>query len=229
MLLLAHAGYTVGGGWLAQRLGLNRAVDFRLLLFMPILPDIIDRVLFVFVIPDAQSGRLIAHTLVFQLLLFAVLVAISRGLWIYGLASLMHLALDAGGLSVERAFWPFTGAELENVRIVSGSALDQPFWERALDRVGDNILAYTDAGAVSILFEIGGLAVLAAFALRARLYKRERLSLMAVPSGSDSICRLSQAISLPRKHSDRSVSLCPLVGILVSIPDHFSHSEELNA
>lgn len=179
MLLLAHAGYTIGGGWLAQRLRLKRAVDFRLLLFMAILPDIIDRILFVLVIPDAQSGRLIAHTLVFQLLLFAVLVAIRRGFWIYGLASLMHLALDAEGLSVEQAFWPLIGADLENVRIVSGSALGQPFWERALERVGDNIHAYTDAGAVSILFDMGGLVVLAAFALRARLYERERLSLMA--------------------------------------------------
>ncbi|MEE8369980.1 MAG: metal-dependent hydrolase [Dehalococcoidia bacterium] len=178
MLLLAHVGYTVGGGWLAQRLRFKEAVDFRLLVFMAILPDIIDRALWVLVIPDAQSGRLVAHTLIFQLVLFAVLVAIRRGFWIYGLASLMHLALDAQGLSPEQAFWPFTGADLENLRIVSGSAPSEPFWERALDRVRQNTNAYTEAGALAILLDMGGLVVLAAFAVSARLYERGRFFLM---------------------------------------------------
>ena len=178
MLLLAHVGYTVGGGWLAQRLRLREAIDFRLLVFMAILPDIIDRALWVLVLPDAQSGRLVAHTLIFQFVLLAVLVVIRRGFLIYGLASLMHLALDSQGLSPEQAFWPFAGADLENIRIVVGSAPSDPFWERALDRVRQNTNSYTEAGTVSILTDLGGLIVLGAFAMGARLYERGRLTLM---------------------------------------------------
>src|SRR3990172_7065059 len=122
MLLLGHVGYTVGGGWAAQRLRLKNPVDFRLIAFMAIFPDVVDRALYVLFIPDAASGRLIAHTLVFQLALFAVLVVIRRGFWVYGLASLLHLALDGQGLSAEQVLWPVLGSGLENVEIVSGSA-----------------------------------------------------------------------------------------------------------
>ena len=180
MLLLAHAGYTVSGGWAAQRLRLKSAVDFRLLVFMALLPDIIDRVLYVFVIPDAQSGRLIAHTLVFQLALFAVLVMIRRDLWIYGLAAVMHLAFDAQTLSPEQAFWPLLGWDLANVQIVGGLVeAGQPFWERVLDRLRHNTDSYADAGLVAILLDIGGFAVLTAFVIGARLYERGQLLLLA--------------------------------------------------
>ena len=59
MLLLAHVGYTVGAGWAAQRLRLKNPVDFRLISFMAIFPDVVDRALYVLFIPDAASGRLI--------------------------------------------------------------------------------------------------------------------------------------------------------------------------
>ncbi len=39
MLLLAHAGYTVGGGWAAQRLRLKDGIDFRVLAVFALLPD----------------------------------------------------------------------------------------------------------------------------------------------------------------------------------------------
>ena len=180
MLLLAHVGYTAGAGWAAQRLRLKNRVDFRLLAFMAIFPDILDRMLYTLIIPDAASGRLIAHTLVFQLALFAALMVIRREFWIYGLASLMHLALDAPG-SVEQVLWPLLGSDLENVQIVGGSAAEagQSFAERVLNRLRANPDNYADAGLRAILFEVGGLAVLAAFAIWARLYERRRLLSLA--------------------------------------------------
>ena len=176
MLPLAHFGYTVGGGWVAQRLRLKNPVDFRLLAFMAILPDIIDRTLYLFIIPDAQSGRLIAHTLIFQVALFAALVAIRREFWIYGLASLLHLALDAPG-SAEQVLWPALGAGLENVEIESGSAAaaGQSYGERVLDRLEVSTSTYGNAGTVAILLDVGGLMVLSAFAIWARLYEPGRL------------------------------------------------------
>lgn len=175
MLLLAHVGYTVGGGWAAQGLRLKKSVDFRVLAFMALLPDIIDRAIYTLIIPDAASGRLIVHTLVFQLALFAALVVIRRGFWIYGLASLMHLAMDAP-MEAEQLLWPLLGPDLENVHIVGGSAAaaGQSFGERVLDRLSVNPDNYADAGLRAILFEIGGLVVLVAFAIWARLYEWER-------------------------------------------------------
>jgi hypothetical protein len=142
---------------------------------MALLPDIIDRAIYTLIIPDAASGRLIAHTLVFQLALFAALMVIRRSFWIYGLASLMHLALDAP-MEAEQLLWPLLGPDLKNVHIVGGSAAatGQSFGERVLDRLSANPDNYADAGLCAILFETGGLVVLAAFAVWTRLYQRER-------------------------------------------------------
>ncbi len=179
MLLLGHVGYTVGGGWLAQRLRLKNPADFRLLALMAISPDIIDRALYALLLPDAQSGRLIAHTLVFQLALLVALVALRRGLWIYGLASLLHLALDGVGLPAQQALWPALGPGLENVGIVgSEAAAGQPYGQWALDRLRDTVDTYGHAGPAAVLWDMGGLAVLVAFAVRARLYERDRLLLL---------------------------------------------------
>ena len=165
---------------MAQRLRLKNPVDFRLLALMAVFPDIVDRALYVLFIPDAASGRLIAHTLAFQLVLFAVLVVIRREFWIYGLASLVHLALDAPG-SAEQVLWPVLGSGLENVEIVSGSAAvaGQSYGERVFDRLHDVTSTYGNAGMVAILFDVGGLAILTAFAIWARLYERGQLHLVA--------------------------------------------------
>ncbi len=181
MLLLAHVGYTVGGGWVAQRLRFKNPLDFRLVALMAVFPDIVDRALYTLLIPDAESGRLLAHTLVFQIVLFVALVAMGRGFWIYGLASLMHLALDAQGLPPEQVLWPLLGSSLDNINIVSGSAeaAGQPYGERVLDRLQDVGRTYGHSGPAAVLLDIGGLAALTAFAIRARLYDRSRLLLLA--------------------------------------------------
>ena len=177
VLLLGHVGYSVGGGWVAQRLRINSSIDFRPLAVMALLPDIVDRALYILIIPDAVSGRLIAHTLVFQLALCAALVLVRREFWIYGLASLTHLALDAPG-AAEQLLWPLLGSDLENVRIVSGSAqASQSFGERVLNRLNANADNYAGADPRAILFEIGGLVVLAAFAMGTRLHQWERFRL----------------------------------------------------
>ncbi len=177
MLLLAHVGYTVGGGWAAQRLRLKNPVDFRLLAVMAVSPDIIDRTLYVLILPDAQSGRLIAHTLALQLALFVALVVIRRDFWIYGLSSLMHLALDSQTLAASQALWPLLGSDLENIQIVGGEApgAGQSFGERVLDRLEVDRSNYASPDQIAILFEIGGLVLLTALAMRTRVYERHHL------------------------------------------------------
>ena len=198
MLPLAHIGYTVGGGWAAQHLRLKNALDFRLLALMAIFPDILDRALYLLIIPDAQSGRLIAHTLVFQLALLAVLMAIRREFWIYGLASLLHLALDAPG-SAEQVLWPALGAGLENVHIESGSAAaaGQSYGERVLDRMEIVMSNYGSADLLAILFDVGGLVVLMALAAWARLRDRGQLLMLV---------RRGRVVAAPGTRSDCSPS-----------------------
>lgn len=176
MLLLGHVGYTVGGGWAAQRLGLKNRVDFRLLAFMAILPDIIDRSLFLLV-PEASSGRLLAHTGLFQLLLLAVLVAMRREFWIYGLASMLHLLLDAESLTAEQALWPLLGSDLGYIGVMDTDVVTagQPFLERFWERLDTVTGTYAEAGTRALLLDLGGLLILIVFAMINRLYKGGRL------------------------------------------------------
>lgn len=188
MLLLAHVGYTTGGGWLAQRLRLKNPLDFRLLALMALLPDIVDRGLYVLFLPDAQSGRLIAHTLVFELTLLAILILLRRGLWIYGLAALLHLAMDVPGLAPEQALWPFLGPALEKVQLSgAGEAAGLPFTERVVDRFQEVASTYSHADLRGYLLDAGGMAVLALLAVKAKLYRGPALILLArhgcIPAG----------------------------------------------
>jgi hypothetical protein len=185
LLLLAHIGYTAGGVRILDKFALRRPLDYRLVVLMAILPDIIDRFLYVFVIPGAESGRLFAHTLVFNLALFVVLVAIRRDLWIYGLLPIAHLALDLPvfslcphwGDSLHELLWPFLGSDLGNVHIPGGltETAGQSLGERIMDRIGDPFGTYAQASLRSLLIEVAGLTVLTILAVWGRLYEWSRL------------------------------------------------------
>ena len=152
---------------------------------MTILPDVIDRALHVFVIPGAEGGRLFAHTLLFNLVLLAVLVAVRRDLWIYGVLPLVHLLLDLEGLSADQLFWPFLGADLSNVEIPGGlgETAGQPYADRMGDRIEDILGTYSGARLRSFLIDASGLAALMVLAVKAKLYQWPRLRrLIAVGS-----------------------------------------------
>ena len=177
MLVLAHVGYTAAGVQISQRFALRRPLDYRLVVLMAILPDIIDRTLYAFVIPGAEGGRLFAHTLLFNLVLLAVLVAIRRDLWIYGVLPLVHLLLDLGGLSAGQLFWPFLGADLSNVEIPGGLAATagQPYADRVGDRIEAILNTYGRASPWSLLIDAAGLAALVVLAVKTKLYQWPRL------------------------------------------------------
>lgn len=185
LLLLAHIGYTAGGVRILDKFALRRPLDYRLVVLMAILPDIIDRFLYVFVIPGAESGRLFAHTLVFNLALFVVLVAIRRDLWIYGLLPIAHLALDLPVFSpcphwrdsLHELLWPFLGSDLGNVHIPGGltETAGQSLGERIMDRIGDPFRTYAQSSLRSLLIEVAGLTVLTILAVWGRLYEWSRL------------------------------------------------------
>ena len=124
MLGAAHVGYTIGVCWVADKLipG-KRHIDYRGIAGAALAADIVDRLLFVFAVPRASSGRLIAHTALFQLAAGVVACAL-RPRWLpYAMASGFHLALDTPGLHkrwLRHVFYPFGGFALKHVNIEDG-------------------------------------------------------------------------------------------------------------
>ncbi len=173
MLLAGHIGYTAGAGWVAEKTGIRRFIDFRLLAFMALFPDLVDRLIYAFIVPSAEGGRLIAHTLLFNVILTIGLILVRRRYWIYGLASLGHLLLDAHGLKLEHAFWPFLGADLSHIGLTGGAA--ESYSDQVSGRVREIAGTYGEAGLRAVLYEAGGLAILIFLAWRERLYRRQRL------------------------------------------------------
>jgi hypothetical protein len=144
---------------------------------MAILPDVIDRALYAFVIPGAEGERLLAHTLPINLVLLAVLVAIRRDLWTYGVLPIVHVALDLRDLPADHLLWPLLGADLSNVGISDGlvEAAGQPYLDRVGDRIQNILGTYGGASLWSLLVDAGGLVALAILACRAKLYRRTHL------------------------------------------------------
>lgn len=173
MLLTAHVGYTAGAVWLVQqRLSNKRPVDYRLVALMAILPDIVDRLLFIFLLPGAENGRLIAHTLLFNLVLLAILVSLRRNLSLYGVASLGHLALDAQGLPIHHALWPLLGPELSYIGLTGhGPHGTAPLLDRVWLRAQEALVPYGEISRQALMWELGGLAVLLAFVAAHGLYR----------------------------------------------------------
>ena len=180
MLILGHIGYTVGAAWALRSAKQHMpSADYRTVALMAMAPDIIDRTLFVLVLPAAASGRLIAHTLAFQLALFLLLILVRRDWWIYGTASAFHLLLDSTGLSMRWArhvLWPFLGNELEMINIIP-HAVDRttPYYELVWLRFQQALLPYSEAVWLAWLLEFGGAMVLLAFGYRKSMFRLSRL------------------------------------------------------
>ena len=99
-------------------------IDLRLLVFAALLPDVIDKPLGHYILPDVfDSGRIFAHTLLFTLILGAL------GTWLYrkreriwgltlALGSASHLVLDSMWQTPETLFWPAFGWEFPSSGVI---------------------------------------------------------------------------------------------------------------
>lgn len=180
MLILAHVGYTVGVTLVADVKAQRRlSPDYRLIAIMAIAPDIIDRALFVLVLPSAVSGRLIAHTLLFQLVFAALIVLMRRGWWIYGAASAFHLLLDTSWSShswLAHVLWPLLGSHLSTVNIdpsLSYTAISYSSW--IFGRSQEALAPYLSAPLSAWMLELGGALVLVTVTYCRSLYDRSCL------------------------------------------------------
>ena len=180
MLILAHVGYTVGVTLVADAKTQRRlSPDYRLIAIMAIAPDIIDRALFVFVLPSAMSARLIAHTLLFQLIFVALIVLMRRKWWIYGAASAFHLLLDTPwnpSSWVMQVLWPLLGSQLSAINIdLSSSYIAVPYQNWIFSRSQEALAPYFSAPLSAWMLELGGALVLVTVIYCRALYDRSRL------------------------------------------------------
>ncbi len=171
MLGVAHLGYTVGAAWLVEKLRSDEPrLDYRGVAAAAIAADVIDRGLFVFVLPRASSGRLIAHTLGFQLAMGLGLTALRRSWWPYAAASAFHLALDTPGVSqrwLRHVFWPLGGSNLEHINVESHAVRrDAPYLRWVWSRIQQGAAPYRHAPRFALALELGGAAILLAVGLR---------------------------------------------------------------
>ncbi len=144
MLLFAHTGIAVGGAWVLQRSGrflkgtpkgrqenvatgtdnksapaFGRRIDYRLLILGALLPDIIDKPLGIYLLPDQLgTGRVYSHTL-----LFLIVIAFSGLAWyllkrstamlVVAAGVFSHLAADQMWANPKTLLWPLYGAGFE--------------------------------------------------------------------------------------------------------------------
>lgn len=131
MLIFGHAGLTMAAAVLTQSLGRggdgrkhpylswfadNAArIDFRLVLIGALLPDIVDKPIWLVSASGFQwDGRGYAHSLLFNLALLLLGTAVAakwKRLWLIVLAlcSLGHLVLDQMWLLPNTLWWPLLG------------------------------------------------------------------------------------------------------------------------
>lgn len=103
MLLFGHIGITLGIFYFIEKY-FQVKVDYRLVIFASLLPDILDKLVGRVIFPIG-CGRLIGHTLLFVLIL--TLISIKRkDLFPLPIASFIHLLEDQMWKNPTILFWP---------------------------------------------------------------------------------------------------------------------------
>lgn len=178
MLVMSHIGYTLGITSQVQKVIPNKTINQLTVAVMSLLPDIVDRMLFVFVLPFAESGRLFAHTILFGVIICIALTTIRRHWWIYGLAPILHVILDTPMESplswMKRVSWPIFGADLQILGVdFKAKSLDIP--DQITTRITDLTNAYFEASWWYLSLELGGILILIFFFLtRSRSCSQEK-------------------------------------------------------
>lgn len=104
-----------------RRKPLLKYLDYRLIVLGSLLPDIIDKPLGIFILPSVfGNGRTIAHTFIFNLVLFfsgILLLKIKRNsrVLILSVGSAVHLLFDYMWFYPGILFWPLFGFQFPDV------------------------------------------------------------------------------------------------------------------
>ncbi len=161
MLVLAHAGITLGIFNLWQRIFARWHIDYRFVLLGSVFPDIADKPVGMLIFANAiANGRVYFHTLLVNLILLLVSFYLLKrkrpNFLIFSLASSFHLVLDRMWLSPTTFLWPLYGWGFPQDDI-------SHWWQNMLNGLLTNPWIYSS--------EIMGATILLTFAIM--LIKRE--------------------------------------------------------
>lgn len=123
-MILWHAGLTMAIVWFVMR-G-NPRIDYRIVAAASLLPDLIDKPIGrIFFRERFESGRIFAHALIVNLLIFCVLFfmrgRIKRQFVLVPIASLLHLAEDGVWSDPEIFWWPLFGTTFPRDPVPGGA------------------------------------------------------------------------------------------------------------
>lgn len=104
----------------------NPRVDYRIVAAASLLPDLIDKPIGLLIFRSRfSSGRVYAHTLLFNVALFCVLFFIrgrlKRQLVLVPISSLLHIAEDAVWSKPQLFWWPLFGTQFPRQRLMDGT------------------------------------------------------------------------------------------------------------
>jgi len=163
MFPLGHVGITLGFIYLLQQKSKGTQIDYRIIIVMAMLPDIIDKFTGHIILRNTiNNGRLIAHTPLFAICGTLIIRHIRKqtDAWpFYSIPLWTHLILDRVWEDHHLLFWPFLGWQFKSH--------DWNIIETWMDMVFSH--PYTLVG------EVMGGSILLFFFLKRNLYTRKGL------------------------------------------------------
>ncbi len=110
MMPPGHVAVTWGVTALLQKNNPNLSqLDYRLLAVCAMGPDLIDKPLAIFVLPQAQTSQLVAHSLLFNVTALVFALLLWRQAVPYTVAFLFHIVADRMWNHTESFWWPLFG------------------------------------------------------------------------------------------------------------------------
>jgi hypothetical protein len=187
MFVFGHAGLTVLGmaplhSHFKHNTLWNRPTVLLTIACLALLPDIIDKPMAFWVLHDPPSTRLVAHTLIFWMVVGAFLWFYKRAWVWYVLAPLFHLVLDGMWNSPHTLFFPLLGWQMD-----LGDMNELSFWEFFFRDLRVTLVHWQH-----LLPELAGCAVLIYAALRCIFQVRAVVRLRSAVN--------TPAVNPPKKH-----------------------------
>jgi len=167
MFPFGHVGLAVGvivaGLLIAKRPDVLGKVDFRIVVVLAMLPDIIDKPLGHFILGESlNNGRTYSHTLVFLLLVAIVCIIVFKKLfWVYVLPVVGHQTLDMMWDNPKAMFWPIYGFGFKQ--------MDMDVWSHWWEELAQNEYV--------LIGEMAGLLILVTVFVFFRIYQKDNFLL----------------------------------------------------
>jgi membrane-bound metal-dependent hydrolase YbcI (DUF457 family) len=154
-------GIIIGFLVLFKKTELLHQLDFRLIILIALIPDIIDKIIGNVILKESlNNGRLFSHTFAF-LIIFSIIFyfLVKSKWWIYSIALIMHQLLDLMFIEYETWFWPIFGWEFK-IKYLN-------VWEKWLEALISDPYV--------IIGEISGLIIILIIVVQFKLFNKNNI------------------------------------------------------